>query len=357
MSDDFNKEFKNHQEILDEELNIDKDKKTKEPLPNNKKDKRKQKVSKWKTRFNGVLTAIIIMILLNLITTILSNAFYTQGEPHRMEIYEDVVESTLYITEPNLKFRSRGTKIGQFFTMKMKAKLIKQVGKDEVRAGDVDVKFLFGLPSDNGIELFEDNWDRFCHPKEQYLSDEFTNWERLEKLPEGTVAEAYISFDKLYETDEVLKKFVDRDLDLLWFAVDTGMYKRHIHNTIGFPYSPIWHHDDMILGERTVEKGKFFTSIISESRHSPVLEAYGSADLRNENFIKTLKLVNEHELIAKKMTFKVRNLQEKIDYIDENGVKLYGIVITGPSKKILKLKNEEWVRGISIGEVRLWNWE
>jgi len=349
--------LKKYQEFLAEELNRDNDKKTKELFLSNKKEKRAIKVSKWKASFQKALTATIIMILLTFITSIMTSVFYAQGEPDRIEIYRDLVESTVAITEPNLNFRASNTNVGPFFTMKMKAKLIKKVGEEEVRAGDVDIKFLLGLPSNNGVNLFYNNGNMFCHPNEQYVSDEFTNWDRLEKLPEGTVAETYISFDKFYETDEVLKKFIDRDVDLLWFAVDTGKDKEYIHNAIGFPYYPIWHHDDWILGNRTVEKGKFFTRVVCESRSSPTVDSYGSADLRNENFIKTLKLVNEYESMAKKITFKIRNVQEKIDYIDENGVKLYGIVITGPSKEILKLKNEEWVRGINIEEVRLWNWK
>lgn len=40
----------------------------------------------------------------------------------------------------------------------------------------------------------------------------------------------------------------------------------------------------------------------------------------------------------------------------ENGVNMFGVVVTGPTREILKLKDEQWVGGMKVGEVRLWNW-
>ncbi|WP_268895059.1 anti sigma factor C-terminal domain-containing protein [Paenibacillus sp. USDA918EY] len=35
---------------------------------------------------------------------------------------------------------------------------------------------------------------------------------------------------------------------------------------------------------------------------------------------------------------------------------MYGAVVTGPTKEILKLKEDPEVSAIRIGEVALWNW-
>ena len=50
-------------------------------------------------------------------------------------------------------------------------------------------------------------------------------------------------------------------------------------------------------------------------------------------------------------------LQPRIDYVKEHGVNIYGAVVTGPSKEILKLREEPWVSAVYVGEVKLWNWD
>jgi hypothetical protein len=97
--------------------------------------------------------------------------------------------------------------------------------------------------------------------------------------------------------------------------------------------------------------------VVSKSFSSPVLETYGSADLRNQNFLNTLNLLKEYEKMANRIAGKGDlRLQERIDYLNQNGIGIYGAVATGPSKEILKLKNEPWISGIIVGEVRFWNW-
>jgi hypothetical protein len=38
-------------------------------------------------------------------------------------------------------------------------------------------------------------------------------------------------------------------------------------------------------------------------------------------------------------------------------VKILGVAITGPTKEILKLREDNLVGMISVGETRLWNWD
>lgn len=78
--------------------------------------------------------------------------------------------------------------------------------------------------------------------------------------------------------------------------------------------------------------------------------------LREENFLKTLKLMQTYRSITKQIvpSFKI---DEAINYLEANGVKLYGAVVTGPTKELLKLQEEAWVKTARVGEVRLWNWD
>ncbi len=160
-----------------------------------------------------------------------------------------------------------------------------------------------------------------------------TMWNTLEKLPEGTVTEAYITFNKLYETDEVLNMFKDKDLDLLWLAVDTGV-KGNSNTVLGFP---------------NLRRNWFDPPPTS-------VEKYKNGEFRNEYFIDTLKFLNEQKAIAKVVDPNA-NIEESLNYVNKNGVKIIGVAITGPTKEILKLREDNLVSLILVGESRLWNWD
>lgn len=66
--------------------------------------------------------------------------------------------------------------------------------------------------------------------------------------------------------------------------------------------------------------------------------------------------MKQHERKANKLYNGDLNLENRIDYLTENGFYHYGIVITGPTKEVLSLKDEPWIHHIEIDEVSLWNW-
>lgn len=42
--------------------------------------------------------------------------------------------------------------------------------------------------------------------------------------------------------------------------------------------------------------------------------------------------------------------------VKKHGVKVYGIVIIGPSKELVKLQNSPHVRDATLGDIEFWNW-
>lgn len=53
---------------------------------------------------------------------------------------------------------------------------------------------------------------------------------------------------------------------------------------------------------------------------------------------------------------KVLELSKRISFLEKNGVKTYGMVVTGPKVEVEKLMRHEKVRKLKVGEARLWNW-
>ncbi|WMT43253.1 anti-sigma factor C-terminal domain-containing protein [Paenibacillus sp. D2_2] len=246
--------------------------------------------------------------------------------------------------------------------MNATSKMTKRVGDEYLEVGEFSGTLLL-----NWLRLYDFTWSdseavrssvfQFPGTKEHSSDQE---WKRLEMMPEGTVAEAYVSYNRLYKTDEFLQQFRDKQLEPLWFAVDNGVHgDGHgndgvILNPIGFPSMPLWHPDDGKVTKHKVSKG-FWGSESSSITAYPAIEEYGSGQLRDENFIKTLRLLNQHKSIADRIVYGF-DIQKSLAYVERNGVNIYGAVVTGPTKEILKLKNDPAVSSIRVGKVTLWNW-
>lgn len=325
------------------------------------REKRIIRRGKWRARIANTFTVLSAFLAFSIISGIITAVFYSTG--NRGEIYSDVVSSAIAVSRPNtiVHLNSDGN---VFFTMDLSGKLLKQIGGETVDVGSFSTPFLLGL---GGVSKFSWTDERsggsyyFQYPETGQdsgsLRSDGGEWRKLEKLHEGTVAEAYVSLDRLYSTDELLKKLEPLNLRPVWFAADAGQSKReHFAGTpLGFPYNPLWHADDMKVTQTSEEKRGWFGKITSSSSVSPGVESYGDGALREENFMNTLHLLQQHKRITRNVAPFIE-LDESISYLEEHGVQLYGAVVTGPVKELLKLKEDEWISNMRIGEVRLWNW-
>lgn len=329
-----------------------------------KKKRREKSIirrGKWKARINNTLTVFSAFLIFTVISSIITVVFYNTGD--RGDTYRDVVESAIAVTRPNTTVRL-SSDAHYFFRMELSGNMLKQVGSESIQVGNYSQNFLLGL-ANNGIYNWMDERNGsgkvFYYPSAKggaVGGDDNDQWKRLAKLPEGTVAEAYLSLGHLYTTDELLKQLEPLNLQPVWFGADAGPSTREndaIVHPLGFPYYPIWHKDDMKRSEVTKEKTGWFSSVSSYSSVSPSVEAYGSGELRDANFIKTLKLLQQHQTLAGRAVY-IEQLDTSVAYLEQNGVKLYGAVVTGPVKELLKLREASWVSHLQVGEVRLWNW-
>lgn len=327
------------------------------------KEKRIIRRGKWKARFTNTFTVLAVFLAFTVISTILTAVFYNSGD--RVDRYRDVLISAVAVSRPNTTIHLNAN--GKFFfRMEFSGRLMKQIGSEQVDVGGYSSPFLLGL---GGVGTY--NWTDqqsgntgsfiFNYPQAGQSAggqrSDTQEWERLEKLPEGTVAEAYLSFDQLYSTDELLRKLEPLNVLPVWFAVDDGRNTNDymVTTPLGFPYQPLWHAADMTVHSSSTEKTGWFGKVTSSTSSSPSVESYGSGELREQNFIDTLQLLKKYKTISRNAAPSI-NVEESLSYLEEHGIHLYGAVITGPVKELLKLQENSWVSNIRIGEVRLWNW-
>ncbi|EEG78586.1 hypothetical protein DealDRAFT_0516 [Dethiobacter alkaliphilus AHT 1] len=286
------------------------------------------KKGKWRARVENALTAIVFLLVLTILSSSISGAFFVSGSPNRVDTFREVISRTIAVTRPNLRINNDYSQIGAFFTMDNSGTLEKRVGGEYIRAGEFDMRFLFNRPGAPDIQLHTERV-AVRYPFQYPGADAPTEpeWSILENLPEGTVAEAYISLDGFYQLEQVTELFAAKEIAPVWAVVDTGF-------------------DDM----REMDDNPWIPSPIG----FPV--GSGRSDV-SEYFLETLTFLQRHEDIANSVGF--RNnlfLQDRLDYLNDNGIKIYGLVVTGPTKEILQLREESWVTFLLLGEVRLWNW-
>ncbi|WP_141500708.1 anti-sigma factor [Paenibacillus luteus] len=323
------------------------------PEMNPKKARRLMNKGKRNARFWNVGTVIGLLVILAFLNSVISSVYYSTGKPNRQEYYRDVLSSAVAVSRPNMSVALSSGPTG-ILSMKYSGMMNKQIGTEYVAMGAYEQTIRMNQSIGNGIDPYRQGGRSigvyFHLPESVDQERSSVQWNRLSMLPEGTVAEAFVSLDRYYTTDEALKLLSDFDLKLLWLAVYTGEDKGadagFVYQPLGFPLNPIWHYDDI---ESIVRDGSMTTT------KYPAIQETGDGERRDQNFIDTLKLLQKQKSITSSVV-PYSLIKNGLAYVEDNGVSIYGLVITGPSKELLKLQEAAVIKDIQLGEVRLWNW-
>lgn len=296
---------------------------------------------KIEARFTNILYSLTILLLIIPVATLGSYLYYGIGDKANHLI--EVMDKTIYITKPNVSLEEMeiDSRIG-FFNMDLSYDLYKRVGKKDVRIGHSTAHFAFSTPSFPETQFITDKplteyrseeKEVFFHPAKAFPYNAEQDETVLKRLPDETVAEVFVSFDQLYTEEELLNKF-PKDIDLVWYAVNTGLEETNLSSD-GDYISPI--------GYPAQEDPDNWSPFNQEGKNS-------------EQFMDILTFLSKDEETAETIAEKPLALDERIKYLQTNGIHIYGAVVTGPKESLVKLQENAMVKGMKLGEVRLWNW-
>lgn len=294
-----------------------------------------------------VMISLAILLLMLPIMTLITYLYYGIGGKANTMI--DVVGKAIYITEPNVSLEEMEieSEIG-LFSMNVTFDTFKRIGSEDYLAEKVDV--YFGLdkpkfpekisfleqlpPMGYGIDVVKDG-QKMYHPDAMIPFNTIEAEDVLNNLPDGTVAEAYLSFSELMKPNEI-EKALPKEMEVRWLAVDTGLEAKQLDKE-GVPNTPIG-----------------YPAQVDPTTWSPF-----DGDQKNEEvFLDILKLLERNEQTAE-IVSKIKSLeiQDRRKYVEDNGIQVYGAVVTGPVPELRKLEQVKEVRAINVGEVKLWNWK
>ena len=293
--------------------------------------------SKWRL----ILSTLTVLLLIVPTCYVLTYMYYAFGT--KSTTLMDVTSQTLYITEPNTTLEELEFDMDfSLFSMNLSFEQYKQIGDEFYPAKTYELQFILNdlvkkETNSNlekiypGIPTQTNQW--LVHPKQHVEFDSEKEWRVLSGLPDETVVEAYISLSDLYSVEEVISEM--ENIDVSWAAIYTGTEDKMLSNEgevispIGYPVQP------------------------DQTYWSP----FRDSTSHEETFLNMLKEIEPHEEIAEGVSsHKNLELAERIDYIEQNGFKTYGVVVTGPKTEIESLQNSVLVRYMKLGEVKLWNW-
>ncbi|WBX81350.1 MULTISPECIES: anti-sigma factor [Virgibacillus] len=294
-------------------------------------------------KFSLVAYVVMILLLIYPIMVIASYLYY--GVNNKAEELIDVAINTVYVTEPNVSLEEMEIEEQiNLFHFQVQMDLFKRIGKKDIKQGEWQVKYLFDdakMPVRNyitespkeRIPYFDTK--KLYHPKATITNRDNTAWDTLEKLPEGTVSEIYVSLNKLTNPDEMPDIVDGMDVEWRWYAIDTGL-------------------------ESTGKdlEGRYLAPIGYPAQTDPdAWSPYNNSKSNEAQFLDSLHLLEKYEDQAVAISHaKSLELNDRISYLMNHGIHVYAGVLTGPTKEILKLQENEAIRAIHIGEVRLWNW-
>ncbi|EWH23827.1 anti-sigma factor [Bacillus haynesii] len=281
--------------------------------------------------------AVISTLIILPLCTLGSYLYYGLGghESKGNELVQ-TASMTVAVTNPNIQVDTEAlvNKV-KLFGIQTQFPLKKQIGNVTKVVGNENVEMFFDQLKSPQIHQYNQelsNEERhFVYPdgiKEKSVSKAESI---LKQLPDGTVTEAFLSFERAYPTKELYDQLKGYDIRVLWNAIETEAdLKDHPYaEPIGFP-------------------GK---------DSNRIFEIQHPAKNDDEQFKAALSYMIKHNKWAETISGRKNlKLSKRLDYVEKNGVNVYGAVITGPSKEVERLIKKGPVKAAKVGEVELWNW-
>ncbi len=173
--------------------------------------------------------------------------------------------------------------------------------------------------------------------------------EEMEKLPESVFIEAYITFEENMTVEELLKWKEEVPVTLTWAAVETGddCYLGEVGFDVdmgGYVLEPTEEFEEMfpyLQVNSSNTHGEAETAEQFEQHYKSMLK-YMSYQ---EEFLDAFCDVNHYN--------DAESYQKALDYAEENGINIYGAVVTGTRNDMMELEQRADIHSFQISNVKL----
>lgn len=332
-------------------------------------EKAKEIVKKHKSQFSLRLTLKIVRVFVAIIflytiyMVILNVSYHHSHIGERTEFYQKLAIDWTFPELTTDFGNHHRNEITPFFTQEIDIPLLRTVGKEDHVVSELHLRkpifTMFTRTEIDGIDMSHiSNQDRFFFylpydPRtDNKLSgnDSISAWETLEMIHEGHVADMAISLDKYYSPKEIIDLLDSYNLRITWMPIYMGELTEFEEGGWGGGENMVSLQSPWgLTGGREIDAKYQSGSIIKYLTSNQVSE---SEQLMLSNM---QTMLGEKKKLAETL-LGTNHLQERYDYLTENGFQAYGAIITGPVKELLKLEEVEQITSVQLGEIQYWNW-
>ncbi|MFC0470691.1 anti sigma factor C-terminal domain-containing protein [Halalkalibacter kiskunsagensis] len=331
-------------------------------------EKAQQIVKKYKSRFNFRLSFKIIRVIVSLLLLywiylfVLTVSYdYSKIGP-RTEFYQKLAIDWTYPEFTSDIAISHHQEITPFWTQKIEFPLERRIGKNNYVVSHLNLsKPIMNERSQLEIERsypyksgeYGFNFYLPFHPENgrPLVGNKSPGvFETLEMVHEGSVADFAFSTNDYYSPEEILQLLADYDVDVIWMPIYMGEYQEFTEwGWSGGGNSMALAHQWGLSGARTTEDN-FRSGSLAHVLNEMSVEESKMAMLDN-----MARMLEENKSLAERLLV-TNHLQERYDYLNNEGFQVYGAVVTGPVKELLKLQEVDGLHSFQLGEAADWNW-
>ncbi|TCT17048.1 sigma factor regulator [Natranaerovirga pectinivora] len=298
---------------------------------------------------SSVSIVLIIMVVFHSVIAPMLNKLYYNPDQKTYSMTNDlsiILDSHVGLHYPNgslVTVLANNTGIGKYSITISKNNTFE--GKTEYYYGDInkgklDIESAFWRRG--AIVNFFVN---ATYPPYYMREDEMENViKRLENAPPYTLIEAYISFEELLSMNE-LAEIMNVHKNIHWIGIrNSGEYKQV------YPLIGISNKGGFIYEELNELYPHFNTALIASKDQI-------TGDILEQNFRSSLQFQINHSATLETLSsnFPTKAYYENtLVYINENGIKTYGVVVQGTPDTILELTQLDGISGIRISNSKFY---
>lgn len=304
--------------------------------------------AKIKNRLSNFWTILLLFVCLFLLSNLVTGFYYSWND--KMDRARLVKQTHFQMTSNNMVLEPGVMETTSFMGVQYDFQVKKKVGKDFIYLTKQEPRLFFNrftnVKFDEPVSL-TDMYFVNRNASVDYNEEYVAAWKNLAKLPEGTVSEVAVTFNKGLSYNELFAVLANYDVELAWAGIETDRFEGGV-NEVLYPGIDVIGFNEWSLFDLNDVEGAY--SIED-----------GDGEHREEIVIDTLQFLIENESYVKQLNrlsgVKAFDPNDALAYIEEHGINLYGAILTGPTKELLKLQNEEVILYSSMGEVEFWNWD
>ncbi len=309
-------------------------------------------LKKTRFKFNMAIFRVVIITLgvLSLIFTTPLIALQirgTMGYENQFRALIDIIQ----FTQPN-KINMWGNSLESFsFSQTLKIGVRPVIGHSYGEQFEYETKMslLTGkvtVPVHIGANFIHP--DLFKTASFDSMKDKKTQSEILRKNSDNTVATVDYSLKKTISLKDVENLIGNFDIEVCWMAIETGFENLQPKN--------LYLENQQVYQWGIPNKLFKFGNIVSEEFKKGNVQEYEKSILNELKWLDDNKNILKPDPKLLKINGIDNSVGEKASYILKNGIKVYGLRITGPSSELLKLTEQIDPRVMILVDMDFWNW-